>query len=125
MPHVINFNLSFQDKTFEVAKLKKPRNPQNFSPLKILGYIVYDYDTNEANLCNICITDSAVVVSSPVVGSSRNNTPGDTTISMAMLQRFLCPPDTPRTNGVPIYARFVNLHKQYIIKENKNLFNQP
>ena len=54
------------------------------------------------NLCNVCITDSAVVESSPVVGSSRNNTAGDTTISMAMLHRFLCPPDTPRVNGVPI-----------------------
>ena len=62
----------------------------------ILNFII-------TNLCNICITDSAVAASSPVVGSSRNNMPGDTTISMAMLHRFLCPPDTPRESGVPIY----------------------
>ena len=69
----------------------------------------YKRNNNIAHLCKICITDSAVVESSPVVGSSRNNIPGDTTISMAMLHRFLCPPETPRVSGVPIYIRNIIL----------------
>jgi len=44
------------------------------------------------------MTDRAVVASRPVVGSSRNNTAGDTIISIAILVRFLCPPDIPRIN---------------------------
>ena len=44
------------------------------------------------------MTDRAVVASSPVVGSSRNSTAGDTIISMAMLVRFFCPPEIPRIN---------------------------
>ena len=53
----------------------------------------------------------AVVESSPLVGSSRNNTPGDTISSIPMAVRFLCPPDTPRVNGVPIYQ---NSKQKYI-----------
>jgi len=54
------------------------------------------------NSCSILMTEMAVVESSPLVGSSRNNTPGDTINSIPMATRFLCPPDTPRVNGVPI-----------------------
>ena len=60
--------------------------------------------------CSILITEMAVVESSPLVGSSRNSTPGDTINSIAMAVRFLCPPDTPRVNGVPIY-RYQNTNK--------------
>lgn len=73
----------------------------------LFDFFLYTY------LCSRRITDRAVVASSPVVGSSRNNTAGDTIISMAMLVRFLCPPDMPRINWVPIYV----WHWEFLLKQ--------
>ena len=56
-----------------------------------------------AYLCNKCITECAVFESSPVVGSSRNNTEGCVINSMPMFVLFLSPPEIPRRNSVPTY----------------------
>ena len=49
------------------------------------------------------MTDAAVKASSPVVGSSKNRTEGDTISSIPILVRLRSPPDTPRANTVPTY----------------------
>ena len=54
-------------------------------------------------------TETAVLASSPVVGSSRNSTWGSMMSSMPMLVRFLSPPDTPRMNSVPICTQCHNM----------------
>lgn len=46
-------------------------------------------------------TAFAVLESKPVVGSSRNKMDGSVISSIAILVRFLSPPDTPRINWVP------------------------
>ena len=50
------------------------------------------------------MTETAVLASSPVVGSSRNSTCGSMMSSIPMLVLFLSPPDTPRRNSFPIYT---------------------
>mmetsp|Transcript_39168 Transcript_39168/g.76454 ORF Transcript_39168/g.76454 Transcript_39168/m.76454 type:complete len:140 (-) Transcript_39168:481-900(-) len=47
-------------------------------------------------------TESAVRESSPLVGSSRNNTRGLVMSARPMLTRFACPPDMPRSALLPM-----------------------
>jgi len=52
---------------------------------------------------NNLITDTAVVASNPVVGSSRNTIPGEMINSIPILVRFFWPPDIPLINSVPTW----------------------
>lgn len=56
------------------------------------------------NRLSIFITEPAVNASSPVVGSSKNNTAGSFTSSIPMQVRFRSPPETPRTSSLPSYG---------------------
>ena len=47
------------------------------------------------------MTEFAVDASRPVVGSSRNRTPGAVINSIPILHLFLSPPDTPLVNSSP------------------------
>mmetsp|Transcript_72002 Transcript_72002/g.126877 ORF Transcript_72002/g.126877 Transcript_72002/m.126877 type:complete len:256 (+) Transcript_72002:267-1034(+) len=51
---------------------------------------------------SVATTDSALKLSSPEVGSSRNSVEGCDRSSTAMATRFRSPPDTPRTTALPI-----------------------
>lgn len=48
------------------------------------------------------LTSSAVVLSSPDVGSSTKSTEGFVSNSNATLTLFLCPPDMPRFSSFPV-----------------------
>ena len=86
-------------------------NPQILEILTLENFPTIGYDTaslvfkmaTHTYSLSFCTTETAVLASSPVVGSSRNSTFGSMMSSMPMLVLFLSPPDTPRINSLPIW----------------------
>ena len=82
-------DIDLNQKGFEkVSCLMKPKIWS--SVYKITQFKVLTYSFSNV------ITDTAVLASNPVVGSSKHRMLGEVISSIPMLVRFFSPPDTPR-----------------------------